>query len=220
MHLDPEHLRQGLIWFIILASSVALHEYGHAKAADLLGDPLPRMQGRVTLNPLVHLDPIGTVLVPLLIIVLNPAIQIMGWGRPVQVSLMNPKTRIRDDVLSTLAGPGMNFLISLIAAIATGLLLRINPEAAQKFWPLLKDIIWINCGLIAFNLIPLPPLDGSRIVRYVVGMSEETFVRISMFSQIVLLILINNLQFQMLLGNLIAWVAQPFMHLIKIISGG
>ena len=206
-------IREGLILYIILAASIALHEFGHAKAADLLGDFLPRSQGRVTLNPLVHLDPIGTGLIPLSMILFRLPFSLIGWGRPVQISLPHPKTRVRDEILITLAGPLMNVLIATVVAVGYGLLAHISPEQANHFEPLADAAIAVNCTLIAFNLIPLPPLDGSRIMRHVVGMSEEMFVRLSMNSWWILLILINLRPVQVFVGHLAYEVSIPFMSL-------
>jgi len=225
--MDPntlDALRQGLIQYIILAASIALHEFGHAKMADRLGDLLPRTQGRVTLNPLVHLDPIGTGLIPIMSIFLpilthaRMGFSFIGWGRPVQISLPNPKTRVRDEILITLAGPGMNVLIALTTTIVWGLLGRFSPETANNMGKLFNEIVVINCLLIAFNLIPLPPLDGSRIMRHIVGMTEEVFVRLSMQSWWILLILINLPPFQVFLGRAAEIIETPFEHLYYLLA--
>mgnify|MGYP001295751103 CR=1 FL=1 len=84
---------QKIILFILLVASISIHEWAHAWVADKLGDPLPRNQGRVTLDPRSHIDPIGTVLIPLIMIFLSPGFAIIGWGKPVQVSLPNIKTK-------------------------------------------------------------------------------------------------------------------------------
>ncbi len=216
-------LREGLILYLILALSIALHEFGHAKVADLLGDPLPRAQGRVTLNPLNHLDPIGTGLIPLLTIFLpilshsRLPLNLIGWGRPVQISLIHPRTRVRDEILITLAGPGMNVLIALAAALAGGLTMRFQ-HADTTVWA--EEIIYINAIQIAFNLIPLPPLDGSRILRHVIGLSEEMFVKLTMITPIVLLILINTQGFQNFIATTTNHVAAPFYACMDALRGG
>jgi Zn-dependent protease len=209
-------LRDGSIFYLILALSIALHEYGHAKAADLIGDPLPRLQGRVTLDPLAHLDPIGTGLIPLSMIFLpifmgaRMPFALIGWGRPVQISLPNPRTRVRDEIVITVAGPLMNVLIALVAAIVSRTLAASHNMGEHTADFLVKTIL-LNCGLIAFNVIPLPPLDGSRILRHIVRMSENTFNHLAMNSWWILLILINLNQFQVLLHQLIVVVATPFL---------
>lgn len=190
-------LRWAVIQFIVIVLCVSLHEFGHAWAADKRGDPLPRSQGRVTLNPAAHVDPIGTLLIPGLMIFVplfmgGLPFGLIGWGRPVQISLPNVETRKKDEILVTLAGPGMNFLLALIGAIAAGLCLGFAGERMPEiFVQFLLLFIVVNSGLGVFNLIPLPPLDGSRLMRYAVGMSEETFNKIARNAWWILLLAIN-----------------------------
>ena len=115
--MDLEHFRWGALQLILLIISIGLHEFGHAWMADLRGDPLPRLQGRVTLNPFAHADPIGTIALPAIMIFLSPGFGLIGWGKPVQISLPNPKTRRMDDIYITLAGPAMNVLLCLVLAL-------------------------------------------------------------------------------------------------------
>jgi Zn-dependent protease len=220
-------LANGLIFYIILALSIALHEFGHAKAADLLGDPLPRLQGRVTLNPLAHLDPIGTGLIPLSMIFIpifmgsHLPFALIGWGKPVQIALNHPRTRVRDEILITIAGPAMNFLIALVVSILIGLFLRFtgSSDAADSLAQIAQFAIVINCLLIVFNLIPLPPLDGSRILRHIVGMTEEMFYRLAMNAPWILLVLVNLSVFQQLLGTARNLFAEPFFRLANLLAG-
>ena len=119
--MDAQTLRDGLLQLILLIISIGLHEFGHAWMADLRGDPLPRMQGRVTLNPFAHADPIGTIAIPAVMIFLSPGFGLIGWGKPVQISLPNPKTRRMDDIYITLAGPAMNLVLCFTFAVIGGL---------------------------------------------------------------------------------------------------
>lgn len=212
------HIEQGLILYLILCGSIALHEFGHAKAADKLGDYLPRSQGRVTLNPFAHLDPIGTGLIPLAGIFFNLPFAMIGWGKPVQISLPNPATRMRDDILITLAGPAMNVLIALGASLLYALVWHMPDSPVFKIIPLLNEIVAMNCMLIAFNLIPIPPLDGSHIMRYLVGLSEETYVKFCANGWWILLVLINLDPFQRFLSKMIVLVATPFGLLISLLT--
>jgi len=189
-------LRWAMVQFIVLILCVSLHEFGHAWMADKRGDPLPRAQGRVTLNPLAHIDPIGTLALPALMIFLPlffggmPAL--IGWGKPVQVSLPNAKTRRADDILTTLAGPGMNFLLALVGAVAMGLIYALGGEVVPAtVYSFFGMFVMMNASLGVFNLIPLPPLDGSRVLRYAVGMTEETFAKIARNAWWILLLAIN-----------------------------
>jgi Zn-dependent protease len=166
--MDAEKLRYGLIYLVALVLSICVHEFGHAFVADKLGDRLPRSQGRVTLNPLAHIDPIGTLLLPLVAVFSGPALgqYILGWGKPVQISLsprdITRKMSIRTaHALIAIAGPMMNILFGLILSGVFIALVK-----AQKI-ELAKGVIGVikmNIGLCLFNLLPIPPLDGGAIL--------------------------------------------------------
>lgn len=205
--MNFESLRWAAIQFIVLVLCISLHEFGHAWAADKRRDPLPRALGRVTLNPLAHCDKIGTFAIPALMIFL-PAIfggmpfALIGWGKPVPISLSNPKTRKADEILITLAGPGMNLLLSLVGALALGIFAGIaygrvpaetleNSAAFGAVCSFFVMFVLMNSALAIFNLIPLPPLDGSRVLRHAVGMSDATFVKIARNAWWILLLAIN-----------------------------
>ncbi len=163
------------MYLVALILSICVHEYGHALIADKLGDPLPRSQGRVTLNPAAHVDPIGTIAFPLIGFVMRATGSMMGaymigWGKPVQVSLsarsMNRNYSIRTlHMFIAIAGPVMNILFALLLS---GLFLgavRFGGEAGVGFAEPLLKIIAMNIGLACFNLIPCPPLDGGAVLR-------------------------------------------------------
>lgn len=134
--------------FSIIALIVALtiHEFAHALTADRLGDPTPRSQNRLSLNPLNHLDPLGTIML---------IFAHFGWGKPVQIDPYNLKNPKRDELLIALAGPTSNILLAIVFTLLT------------KFFPFLTSIlstfIFYNIVLAVFNLLPIPPLDGSKI---------------------------------------------------------
>lgn len=141
--------------------AMSFHEYAHAWMADKLGDYTPRSQGRLTLNPVAHIDPIGLVLLFFVHI---------GWGRPVEINPNNftsNKSRLTCEMLVSLAGPAMNFILAIIFTVIYYLLLTYAPDT-QISIILLSIVIYtiaINIGLGVFNLIPLPPLDGEKIFR-------------------------------------------------------
>jgi len=192
MDFSPEHLRWSLLQLILLVVSIGLHEFGHAWVADLRGDPLPRLQGRVTLNPLAHADPIGTLLIPGIMIFFNPGFGLIGWGKPVQISLPNPATRRIDDILITLAGPAMNLVLLLVfALIAVVMDVSWANQASHNLGKFLVIGMLMNVGLFCFNLIPIPPLDGSRVLYRLGVYSLEFFTMLSRYSFIILIILIN-----------------------------
>jgi Zn-dependent protease len=146
---------------ITLVLAIGLHEFAHAKVADMFGDTTPRMNGRVTLNPLAHLDPIGS----LMIIFAG-----FGWGRPVPVDPYALGRRSPAALMwVSLAGPMTNFILAIFAAIPLRLGLA-SPYAPQEFLPssqsFLSDFIFINLFLALFNLVPLAPLDGDKIADY------------------------------------------------------
>lgn len=138
--------------FNLLALLVAIdiHEFSHALAAERLGDPTPRLQGRLTLNPLAHLDPIGTILLILVH---------FGWGKPVQFDPFNLRNPRRDSALISLAGPVSNMLLATILVIFVHIL------PTTIFSVLLEEIIAMNIMLGIFNLVPIHPLDGFKIVE-------------------------------------------------------
>ena len=188
--MDPQDLRDGLLQLILLIISIGLHEFGHAWMADLRGDPLPRMQGRVTLNPFAHADPIGTIAIPAVMIFLSPGFGLIGWGKPVQISLPNPKTRRMDDIYITLAGPAMNLVLCFVFAVIGGLG-NFDPKTQEVVIDFLRMGIILNASLVVFNLIPLPPLDGSRLAVRLGLYSEELFLTLARWGFVILIILIN-----------------------------
>ena len=206
--MDLEQLRWGALQLILLIISIGLHEFGHAWVADLRGDPLPRLQGRVTLNPLAHADPIGTLLIPGVMIFFSPGFGLIGWGKPVQISLPNPATRRMDDILITLAGPAMNLVLCLVFVLV-GLALGVSFDG--NLGRFLVSGMLMNIGLFCFNLIPIPPLDGSRIFYRLGLYSLELFTTLSQYGFIILIILINLPGFSGVLGYLQLLILSPFL---------
>lgn len=215
-----DQLRWGALSLILLVISIGLHEFGHAWVADLRGDLLPRAQGRVTLNPLAHADPLGTLLLPGIMIFL-PILMgsplpfgLLGWGKPVQISLANPRTRRVDDILITLAGPAMNVALVVVFALI-GVLgdVSVAGPGNQDFGRFLITGIFMNAGLAAFNLLPLPPLDGSRVFYRLGIYSTEVFLFLSQWSFFILLIFINTTFF----FTTVRWLMTPLVFLAEAI---
>jgi len=215
--MDPQTLRDGLLQLILLIISIGLHEFGHAWMADLRGDPLPRMQGRVTLNPFAHADPIGTIAIPAVMIFLSPGFGLIGWGKPVQISLPNPQTRRMDDIYITLAGPAMNLVLCLVFAVIGGLG-NFDPKTQEVIIRFLVGGIYLNAGLVVFNLIPIPPLDGSRLALRLGLYSEELFLTLARWGFIVLIVLVNLPPFLRVMHSGIILLASPWLGLWELLA--
>lgn len=142
-----------IIYFAGLVTAITVHEFAHAFAADRLGDPTPRLQGRLTLNPLAHLDPLGTLMLLLVR---------FGWGKPVQFDPFNLRNPRRDSAIISIAGPVSNLLLALLASIISRILPFSSVSSIVSI--LLTSLISMNVVLAIFNLIPIHPLDGFKIV--------------------------------------------------------
>jgi len=175
---------EGLISYLGLIILLTFHEFGHAWVALKCGDDTARLQGRVSLNPVVHIDPIGTVLMPLLMIFLPGQIGrfLIGGAKPVPVNPYNLRRPVLDDVLVTLAGPGMNLVL---AVLLLGLARLVALFGTADVVHLLGQMAHLSLILCFFNLLlPIPPLDGSQIVRALVGMSHENYARLAQFGYV------------------------------------
>ncbi|MFZ5534987.1 MAG: site-2 protease family protein [Patescibacteria group bacterium] len=141
-------------WLVALMVAITIHEFAHAYAADRLGDPTPRVQGRLTLNPLAHLDPLGTLML---------LIARFGWGKPVQFDPFNLRHPRRDAAIISLAGPVSNILLATLLSVI--LRLALSTDGAMLAYVLIQPVIILNVFLAVFNLVPIHPLDGFKIVE-------------------------------------------------------
>jgi Zn-dependent protease len=182
-----------LVPFVIVLMSLTVHEAAHAWTADRLGDPTARLLGRVSLNPIVHIDPIGTLLLPLLAAVSN--LPIIGWAKPVPVNISRLKRGRQDFMIIAAAGPASNILL----AIAGAILVRLLAVPSFGSSPLLQ-FVEINILLGLFNLIPVPPLDGGNVLAGVLpSRAALLFDRMRPFGFVIL----YALMFTGMLGTLI-----------------
>ena len=149
---------------LILLCSIVIHEVSHGLMADYLGDPTAKLAGRLTLNPLKHLDPIGSVFVPLILIISKVGI-VFGWAKPVPINPFNLRDKVYGQAKVAIAGPLANILIALIFGIALRFLpFLFSAQIGTNLIIIFSYIVWINLILAIFNLLPIPPLDGSHIL--------------------------------------------------------
>ena len=210
--------------FVLLLFSLSFHECAHAWMASRLGDQTARLQGRITLNPLAHIDPVGTLLFPAMVI-FGPLIgfsipfMLVGWAKPTPVITRNFKKIVRDDNLTTLAGPISNLILVLLALagltimalampnggamvqLSFAIALRIAPATgAQPVALLFSLAILINLSLFFFNLLPIPPLDGSRVVRNMLPYNAvQQYDRIGGWISYILMIFVGGFVLSLLL---------------------
>ncbi|MGH9556995.1 MAG: site-2 protease family protein [Terriglobales bacterium] len=175
---------------IVFLFAISVHESAHAWTARRCGDPTAYMLGRVTLNPVKHIDPFGTVLLPVFCLISN--LPVIGWAKPVPVDPRNFKNVVRDDILTSVAGPVSNFLVATGAVLGMGLIAVFSPEEGRivvrsvasgflvetqsvllPITLLLYNAMLINVLLGVFNLIPIPPLDGSHVLRHMLSESAR-----------------------------------------------
>ena len=186
-------LIDGLISFLGLIALLTFHEFGHAWMAWKRGDDTARLQGRLSLNPLVHIDPVGTVIIPLAMIFLSLSGSglghfLVGWARPVPVNPSNLRSPRLDDILISLAGPAMNGLlaVALVALARAGVMVH-----SVEMTMVCLDWAKLSLILCFFNLLPVPPLDGSHVVRSLVGMSYETYWKLSRYGFVILIVVLQ-----------------------------
>src|SRR4051794_18166377 len=161
------NLAQVFIAFTVLLFSLTVHEAAHAWTADRFGDPTARLLGRISLNPLVHADPIGTVLFPLIAMIGNAPL--IGWAKPVPVNIRQLRRPRQDYVLVAAAGPASNLLIAVLASTLLVVLPIAphhigEPNVSAPVATILTQLMRLNVLLAVFNMIPIPPLDGGNVL--------------------------------------------------------
>jgi Zn-dependent protease len=155
--------------FLLFLPAIILHEVSHGYVAYMLGDPTAKMRGRLTLNPISHIDPFGTLLLPVLMLLLSGGTTAFGYAKPVPINPYNFRGDKRWGMLLTgAAGPAMNLAIATVFGLALRVALPLlpNTNVGQVVVQMWGTFVFLNLMLMSFNLIPLPPLDGSRVVQY------------------------------------------------------
>lgn len=194
--LEPTFLLSLGIALIVAAT---VHEYAHAYVADRLGDPTPRYQGRLTLNPLAHLDPLGTLLILL---------AGFGWAKPVQINPANFRDWRRDTIVVAAAGPLANITLLFVLGVPYKLgLLEAMPFGGSSFSRLLLITMQINAMLAVFNLIPIPPLDGSKILMGLLPPAQAvSYARLQPYGVLLLLLLVLTRTLGPVIGGPMRWL--------------
>jgi len=219
--LQPNSFLIALFEFVLLIFSLSVHECAHAWMASRLGDQTARLQGRVTLNPMYHVDLIGTLLFPALMI-FGPLFSggalggfLIGWAKPTPVVTRNFKRLVRDDTLVTLAGPASNLLLASIAFAGLAVILLAQGHLPEReglmsnieaLGTLCELAIQVNLALFFFNLLPIPPLDGSHILRHWLPYNFlNAYDRMGMFGYILMI---------MVGGPIVRFLMGPTLNLV------
>jgi Zn-dependent protease len=212
-----------LFQVIVFLFAISIHESAHAWMANRRGDPTAYMLGRVTLNPLKHIDPIGTILLPAIGLITGG--WLFGWAKPTPVNPRNFRQPVADDILTSVAGPGSNFMVAfgsvaalvmisvisptgreIVQGIPRGMLLVGRNSILVPMSLFLFDLLEINVLLAVFNLIPVPPLDGSHVFRHLLsGAALIIYDRIGIFGLLLLVVSENRI-------HLLSRLVSPFLH--------
>jgi Zn-dependent protease len=210
-----ETIRQIAVWAVPVLFAVVLHEVAHGWVANRLGDPTAARLGRLTLNPLSHVDPIGTVLIPLFLVAVGAPF-VFGYAKPVPVNFYNLRNPKRDMIWVAGAGPITNIVLAVISVYLFQGLYSLQGVLSGYFEPLLlmaQASVRINVMLAAFNLLPLPPLDGGRVL---VGLAPDPVsslvARIEPFGFLIL--------HALLITHTLDFLLQPFIYFVlRLVEG-
>lgn len=204
------------VWALPILFAITLHEAAHGWVANKLGDPTAKNRGRITANPLKHIDPVGTIAVPLFLAMVSPFV--MGWAKPVPVEPRYFKSPLLDMALVAVAGPASNFLMACCWAmfiVVADMLLQ--PSSALQFAAEMgKNGIIINIVLMVLNLLPIPPLDGGRVVAGILPRTLVTpYMQLERYGMVIILLLLVS----GILGKIMWPIVLHFVNIIGFIFG-
>jgi len=222
--MDPADIfAQVATWLVPLVFAIVLHEISHGWVANAFGDPTARLMGRLSLNPIRHVDPIGTVGLPLLLAVSGAPV--FGWAKPVPVvakRLRNPRLHM---MIVALAGPGMNFALAIVAALILGVLGPLEPGTGvgrALLYLNLLNFVAINLFLGLFNLLPIPPFDGGHVVEGLLPRPlAARYARLGRFGFPLLILLLVVVPMIFPHANIVQRVVlPPFLALMRLLGLG
>jgi Zn-dependent protease len=211
--MDWAHvLREGLLAYLFFIPLLTMHEWAHAWTAWKCGDNTAHKLGRVSVNPIVHMDLLGTVILPLLGLLSTAmgAGVIIGWGKPVPINPLNLKHPRAQDSLIAMAGPAMNIVLAVVLLLVVKAL-KTGPVAVAA-----AEMAKLSLFLCFFNLLPIPPLDGSHLVMNLVRMSYKTYVRLSIAGFVIVIVLMQFRWMQIFLTTVVVVTFNFFRKILAL----